>query len=58
MIEMNKRFLLQAAVAVLALAAIAGCGEKEAPKPRAQARPPGPALLFCRIPPARHLPQL
>ena len=48
MIEMNKRFLLQAAVAVLALAAIAGCGEKEAPKPaeapkaEAKAAPPPP----------------
>ena len=48
MIEMNKRFLLQAAVGVLALAAIAGCGEKEAPKPaeapkaEAKAAPPPP----------------
>ena len=51
MIEMNKRFLLQAAVAVLALAAIAGCGEKEAPKPaeapkaEAKAAPPPPPKL-------------
>ena len=48
MIEMNKRFLLQAAVSVLAVAAIAGCGEKEAPKPaeapkaEAKAAPPPP----------------
>ena len=48
MIEMNKRFLLQAAVGVLAIAAIAGCGEKEAPKPaeapkaEAKAAPPPP----------------
>ena len=48
MIEMNKRFLLQAAVSVLALAAISGCGEKEAPKPaeapkaEAKAAPPPP----------------
>ena len=48
MIAMNKRPLLQAAVAVLALAAIAGCGEKEAPKPaeapkaEAKAAPPPP----------------
>ena len=48
MIEMNKRFLLQAAVGVLAVAAINGCGEKEAPKPaeapkaEAKVAPPPP----------------
>ena len=48
MIEMNKRFLLRAAIGVLAVAAINGCGEKEAPKPaeapkaEAKSAPPPP----------------
>ena len=48
MIEMNKRFLLRAAIGVLAVAAINGCGEKEAPKPaeapkaEAKVAPPPP----------------
>ena len=48
MTELNKRFLIKAAVGALAIAALASCGEKEAPKPaeapkaEAKAAPPPP----------------
>ena len=46
--EMNKRFLLKAAVGLLAIAALAGCGQKEEPKP---VEPPKAAAKATEPPP-------